>query len=74
MNAKIVAAIALSLTGCAELRRGWVRVDFIEGHVAPEMVCSMWVNPNADIEAKCASLKAVQEELEKIPKKKTDQL
>lgn len=54
-------ALWLALAGCSTLRQGWVRVDFLDGHPSPEVVCQLRQNLDGDLEAKCVDLQTVAE-------------
>lgn len=57
----LVAVVVMSfLAGCAHLREGWVKVDYLEGKPSDIMVCEMKVKSD-DVTAKCLSLEAALE-------------
>jgi hypothetical protein len=64
----------LLLASCAELRKGWVRVDFVDGSVPKVGVCAFHVKVgpgvgvSSDIEAECRSVQAVRKQLEENQK------
>jgi hypothetical protein len=47
-----LALLVVLASGCAELRKGWVKVDFVSGGPSPEMVCKMTVDGD-DLTAVC---------------------
>ena len=60
---KTLVLISVLLTSCTawqhEMKKGWVKVDFIEGSVPAEAVCQMKINVDGDIEAVCVDLRTV---------------
>ena len=58
----IVALSAVSLSSCAELRKGWVKVDFVEGHPSEMVVCQIDIKKD-DMEGKCVSLDTVERQM-----------
>lgn len=64
---KIAAALSLLAVSfvagsCAQLRQGWVKVDFIEGEPSPIMLCKMELKKD-DLTARCASIEAIEAEM-----------
>ena len=53
----ISLVIAAFFAGCAHLREGWVKVDYLEGKPSDVMVCEMKIKSD-DVTAKCLSLEA----------------
>jgi len=51
---------AAFFAGCAHLREGWVKVDYLEGKPSDVMVCEMKIKSD-DVTAKCLSLEAAVE-------------
>lgn len=58
----LVACVALA--GCAELRAGWVKVDFMEGQPSEYVICRV-SSKEGEMSAKCVSLEAVEREAKK---------
>lgn len=56
------------LLSCAELRSGWVKVDFMEGHPSEYVVCHL-VSKEGELAAKCVSLETVEAEMKRKEKK-----
>ncbi len=56
--------ILLSMFGCAELKSGWVKTEFMEGAICEYCVCEMKIK-NDDIHARCVSLETVEAEVER---------
>jgi hypothetical protein len=63
---KLLPLLAL-LSGCASLREGWVKVDFLEGQPDPDMFCHFELKKD-DLTAKCVSVDGLLE-MEKQKKK-----
>ena len=63
---KLLALIFL-LSSCAELRTGWVKVDFMEGHPSEYIVCHL-VSKDGEMTAKCVSMETVEREMERRKK------
>lgn len=65
----LVACVALA--GCAELRAelraGWVKVDFMEGHPSEYIVCHL-VSKDGEMTARCVSMETVEREMERRKK------
>lgn len=62
--------VAAFFAGCAHLREGWVKVDYLEGKPSDIMVCEMKIKSD-DVTAKCLSLEAALE-MAKPVKKSSD--
>lgn len=66
----VAIAIALLFSSCAELRSGWVKVDFVEGRIPHVGVCVFEqvktdVNPaNDEVTGVCRSLEGTRRALE----------
>lgn len=54
----------LLLASCAELRSGWVKVDFMEGHPSEYLVCHLQMK-DGEMFARCVSLETVEAEVQK---------
>lgn len=51
---KLLALLsAPALMSCASLNSGWARVTYVEGRIAPVMVCAFHVEMTGDVEAVC---------------------
>lgn len=48
--------VAASSSGCAELRAGWVKVEFLDGAVPAEAACAFKVNADGSVEAICTAI------------------
>lgn len=53
----------LALAGCAELRKGWVKVDFLEPP-SKYIVCQLDMKGD-DMEATCVSLETIEKEVQR---------
>jgi hypothetical protein len=62
-------AALMLLSSCAELRSGWVKVDFMGQAPAPEVVCEVTRDKDGDLEMQCADLRLVATQLMKSLKK-----
>lgn len=53
---KLLALLAApALLSCASLNSGWARVTYVEGRVAPVMLCSFRIDRTGDVEAICTA-------------------
>ena len=57
------------LLSCAELRSGWVKIDFMEGRPSEYLVCHLKTK-DGEMEAKCVSLETVEAEMKRKEKKR----
>lgn len=48
----------LFLPSCASLSSGWARVTYVEGRIAPVMVCAFHIETTGDVEAICTAREA----------------
>lgn len=71
---KLLLVALLSLSGCAELKKGYVKVDFVDGEMTQFMICHVHVDREGDLVAECRDLDKVAEELrqEELKKKKLE--
>ena len=60
------------LISCAELRSGWVKIDFMEGQPSEYLVCHLKMR-DGEMEAKCVSLETVEAEMQKRKEKEHSQ-
>lgn len=69
MKASLLAAVVIMsfLAGCAHLREGWVKVDYLEGKPSEVMICEMKVKSD-DVTAKCLSLETALERARGVKK------
>lgn len=59
----------LLLTSCVELRKGWVRVDWLDGQPHAEVVCQVGHDKDGDLEMECVDMRLVATEMLKSLKK-----
>lgn len=61
-------ALLLLLSSCVELRSGWVKVDFMEGHPSEYVVCHLQ-SKDGEMSARCVSLETVEAEVQRKQQK-----
>lgn len=68
-----ITTAAILVGGCAHLREGWVKVDFVEGEPSPVMLCKMELKKD-DLTATCASIEAIREEMRRQERERNGDL
>lgn len=77
MKKLILIAVALAAQGCAALKSGWVKTEFVDGQMTEYMICRMHIDGEGDIVAQCRDLDRVAQEIRNQQKRQqrgTDQL
>lgn len=64
MNTRAIVLLSImTVSGCAELRKGWVKADFVEGKMTKTMVCKMTLDKEGDMLAECYDYEKVIEDV-----------
>lgn len=61
--------LLLLLCSCVELRKGWVKVDFMDGAPHPEVVCQVHRDQDGDLTMECVDMRLVATQMLKSLKK-----
>jgi hypothetical protein len=64
---RVLAGALVFFSGCAELRSGWVRIEFPEGKIRPIMVCAIGVDKDRNLTGECISIPEVARRLKPVP-------
>lgn len=71
-RAALALALVAGLGGCAALRTGWARVEWMEGGPSPEVVCQCSVRGD-EVEMRCVSLETVSQHLlRRVPSRRNE--
>lgn len=68
MKTLAAAALLFLSCNCAATRQGYVKIQFVEGKPAKEMVC-IFEASNSELQAQCISMRALAEALERDQQK-----
>lgn len=59
----IALCCALALSGCAALRSGWARVDWLDGGVSPVVECTARIEADGEVAMTCRAVGKVETDL-----------
>lgn len=59
----IALCLALAISGCAALRTGWARVEWMDGGVSPVVECTARVASDGEIDLTCRAVGKVETDL-----------